>query len=204
MSAAVTDAERVAARNSPGLARQFDDCTFIRTEFRPLKPSATTPMDLPVTPVKSPPKELSGMQSLDPLAREMKRAGANTLANQTLGGRSSNPLEHLTPSRSVRRAAAPVTPSTVATVVGAAHGSDGDASQHVLKETSLLENRLHETTPEATAAKIQQIKKHEALHSRLMKSGYYSAAAKVRPLYSSATPTASATPGTAYADLHLR
>ena len=79
-------------------------------------------------------------------------------------------------------------------------------SQQVLKETSLLETRLHDTAPDvmATAAKIQQIKKHEALHARLMKSGYYSAAAKVRPLYNSTTPTASAAPGAAYADLDLR
>jgi hypothetical protein len=202
MCAAVTDAERVAARNGPGLARQFDDCTFIRTEFRPLKPTVSAFTDLPVTPVRSPPKDLAGMESpVDPLGREMKQTGANNVANQTVVGRSTTTPGLLTPSPNFRHASAHLTPSPAGTVVGADHdGHGGDEwyredatslrehatvlSQHLLKQTSLLEARMQGTATEwETPAQIDRAKKNEALHARLMKSGYYSAAAKVRPLY---------------------
>ena len=209
MAAAVADAERVAARAGPGLARQFDDCTFIRTEFKPVTPQPAS--DLPVTPVKSPgmsppmqykastaeglPTRVELEQQMDLLAKRDVRLAA---------AMHRSPYRHTHDQTIVGGDAQARTPSPARTVIGAAaNGYDygdqsvpwNDASQ-VFAETSTLDAPekggsppwsssppLPPTPAEAVTAEKQR--KNEALHARLLKSGYYSAAAKVKPLYHS-------------------
>jgi hypothetical protein len=248
MAAAVADAERVASRTGPGLARQFDDCTANKTEFRALKPTAANVSgvsdELPITPVKSPPKEHEILASshaqrdsvdvhtmrmqqraasppsrvelesqLAHLARRDERlatavnqspyrqkgpnrtlvgeregaAAATAAAADGVGGhRTPSPDNHY--ARLSSSESAPMTPpASVGTIVGGGGGYDYSSSSSHGISPAVAPDDL-----ETQQQRRRRLKKHEALHARLMKSGYYSAAAKVRPLYTSPTRNAAA------------
>ena len=173
MAAAVADAERLAARGTAktGPGAQFEDCTFKSCDFRPAS-------ELPVTPVKSPakPAQTQGFpSSWTPSWKPASGTASRTAA-----------MEALSPSTTMATVASDetVVGEVDRTFVGRRAPTSGSDGATPPAEAPAEPGLGPSPAWSASPVHDHRGRKNAALHARLVKSGFYSAAAKVKPLYS--------------------